>query len=227
VDPVGHHLANSRDGLMREIVGVVGDVRFDGPTRNLQEELFLPYRQEPWPAMTIVVASALPADQIAALLRREVARLDRDQPVTDVTRMEGIVSASTVQQQFTSGLLGLFALLATTLATIGLYGVIALFVSQRRHEFGIRMALGARQVDVLLLVMKQGLQVILAGAAIGLIIAFAARHVLSGLLFGVTATNVVSYLGATVVLCAIGLIACYIPARRAVATDPARALRSE
>ncbi len=227
MDPVGHHLANSRDSLMREIVGVVGDVRFDGPSRDLQEELFLPYRQEPWPSMTLVVSSALPADQIASLLRREVTRLDRDQPVTDVKRMEGIVAASTMQQQFTSGLLGLFALLATTLATIGLYGVIALFVSQRRHEFGIRMALGARQVDVLMLVMKQGLQVILVGAAIGLIIAYAARHALSGLLFGVTATNAASYLGAAVVLCAIGLIACYIPARRAVATDPARALRSE
>jgi putative ABC transport system permease protein len=124
-------------------------------------------------------------------------------------------------------LFAIFSVLALVLAAVGLYSVVSYSVAQRTNEFGIRMALGARQADVLLLVMKQGLQVILAGACIGLAIAFAARQVLSGLLFGVTATHVVSYLGATIALCVIGLVACYIPARRAIATDPARALRSE
>jgi len=226
-DPVGRHIANSRDGLMREIVGVVGDVRFDGPARSGQEELYLPYRQVPWPSMTVVIDSRVPAGEVVGLLRHEVARLDPDQAVAEVRPMERVVAASTVQQQFTSGLLGMFALLATTLATIGLYGVTTLFVNQRRHEFGIRMALGARQADVLLLVMKQGCRVILGGACVGVAVALAARPVLSGLLFGVTATDPGSYLSGTMALCVIGLIACYLPARRAVASDPIRALRSE
>ena len=152
---------------MREIVGVVGDVHFDGPSKYDQDEVYLPYRQVPWPSMTIVTASSLPADQVAALLRREVARLDPDQAIADITPMQHVVAASTTQQQFTSSLLGVFAALATTLAVIGLYGVTTLFVNQRRHEFGIRMALGAQRSAVLLLVMRQGMKAILGGASSG------------------------------------------------------------
>ncbi len=227
VDPIGRHLTASTDNLAREIVGIVGDVHFDGPAKADQDEVYLPYRQVPWPSMTVVAASPLAADQVAAVLRREVAHLDPDQAVADITPMQQVVAASTTQQQFTSSLLGAFAVLATTLAMIGLYGVTTLFVNQRRHEFGIRMALGAQQSAVLLLVMRQGMSAILGGAIVGLLGAFAVSRVLSGLLFGIAATNPVTYVGGAVALCIVGLIACYVPARRAVAVDPALALRHE
>jgi putative ABC transport system permease protein len=227
VDPVGRHLATTGENIMREIVGIVGDVHFDGPSRSDQDEVYLSYRQVPWPSMTIVTASSLPADQVAALLRQEVARLDPDQAIADITPMQHVVAASTTQQQFTSSLLGVFAALATTLALIGLYGVTTLFVNQRRHEFGIRMALGAQRSAVLLLVMRQGMKAIVGGAIVGLLGAFAGSRAISGLLFGIAATNPLTYLGSALALCVVGLIACYVPARRAVSVDPAVALRHE
>jgi putative ABC transport system permease protein len=212
---------------MRRIVGIVGDVRYDGPTRSGQEELYLPYRQVPWPSMSIVVSSDQSADAVARALRTEVARLDRDQAITAIKTMDSVVGATTTGQQFTTSLLGTFAGLATALAAIGLYGVVALFVGQRRHEFGVRMALGATQVDVLLLAMREGISVIGAGTVVGLALAAFASRALSGLLFGVTATSPSAYAGAAAIMVAVGLIASYVPARRATAVDPARALRAE
>ena len=227
LDPVGRHVASSGDNIMRRIVGVVGDVHYDGPTRSGQEELYLPYRQVPWAAMSIVVRSDQPADAVARALRAEITRIDHDQAMTDIRTMDSVVSAMTAQQQFTTSLLGTFALLATGLAAIGLYGVVALFVSQRRHEFGVRMALGARRIDVLLLAMREGVSVIVAGAVVGVAGALLGSQALSGLLFGVTATRPSAYAGGVAVLVGIGLIASYVPARRATAVDPARALRAE
>lgn len=227
VDPIGRHVASSGDRIMREIVGIVSDVRFDGPARSGQEELYLPYRQVPWQAMSIVVDSALPADQVVAALRAEVKRVDPDQAVAATKPMDAVLAASMTQQRFTSSLLGTFAVLALSLAGIGLYGVITLFVTQRRHEFGIRMALGAQPGDVVRMVMGQGLRVIAAGVGVGIIGAVAAARLLSGLLFGISALNPATYLLAAVTMGLIGVVACYIPARRAVSVDPLRALRWE
>jgi len=225
VDPIGRRIASTGDRILREIVGVVADVRFDGPARGGQDELYLPYRQVPWPVMSVVVNSPLAADQVIAALRREVAAIDSDQAIADIRPMTAIVASSMTQQEFTSGLLGVFACLATLLAVIGLYGVTTLFVTERRHEFGIRMALGARPADVLRLVMAEGGRMIAAGAAVGVVGAFAARRVLSGLLFGVTASDVGTYAMATAIVCLVGLAACFVPARRAIAVDPLLALR--
>ena len=227
VDPIGRRLANSGDGILREIVGIVGDVRFDGPARETFEELYLPYRQVPWPSMSLVVSSALSADTVARELRRAVARLDRDQATTEIRPLQRLVDASTTQQQFTSSLVGTFALLATTLAAIGLYGVIALFVSQRRHEIGIRMALGAGAADVLRLVMGHGAKLLVIGTLAGLLCAAALSRLLSSLLFGVSATQPLDYIGGAALLVMIGLAACYLPARRATIVDPMIALRTE
>jgi len=226
-DPVGRRIASTTDNVLREIVGVVSDVRFDGPAKSGQDELYLSYRQVPWPAMTVVVRSTLAADDVIAALRRQVAALDQDQAVADIRPMPAIVAASMTQQRFTSGLLGMFALLATTLAVIGLYGVTTLFVTERRHEFGIRMALGARPEDVLRLVMTQGARMIAVGAVVGIAGALAARRVLGGLLFGVTASDVTTYAAGTALVCAVGLVACFVPASRAVSADPLRALRQQ
>ena len=227
VDPIGRRIASTGDRVLREIVGVVSDVRYDGPARSGQDELYLPYRQMPWPAMTVVVRSTLAPDEVIASLRRQVAALDADQAVADIRPMPGIVAASMTQQEFTSGLLGVFAMLATVLAVIGLYGVTTLYVTERRHEFGIRMALGARPADVLRLVMTEGARMIGVGAVVGLAGAFAGRRVLNGLLFGVTASDASTYAIGTALVCIVGLVACFVPARRAVSADPLNALRGD
>ena len=131
------------------------------------------------------------------------------------------------QAWYWPGLLGAFAVLATALAAIGVYGVVALFVSQRRHELGVRMALGATRRDVLVFAMREGVGAVGAGAIAGILVAALASRVLSGLLFGVTPTSASAYAGATAILIGVGLVASYIPARRATAVDPVRALRSE
>jgi putative ABC transport system permease protein len=225
-DPLGRRIASTSDRILREIVGVVADVRFDGPARSGLDELYVPYRQVPWPEMSIVVNSTLAADQVIAALRREVARLDRDQPVADIRPLAAIVAASMSQQEFTSGLFGIFAILATTLAVVGLYGVMTLFVSERHREFGIRMALGARPADLLQLVMKEAIWMVGIGAAAGILGALALRRTLGGLLFGITASDVSTYAIGTAIVCSVGLIACYVPARRAVALDPVHALKN-
>jgi putative ABC transport system permease protein len=224
-NPVGRRIGSTTDNVLRQIVGVVADVRFDGPAKSGQDELYVPYTQIPSPTMTLVVRSTLGGDQVSAALRREVARLDPDQAVADIRPMTSIVAASTTQQEFTSGLLAVFATLATLLAVVGLYGVMALFVTERRREFGILMALGARPAAVVLLVMRRGAVMLGAGVAAGLLGALALRHVLSGLLFGITASDTATYVAAAAIMCFVGLVACVVPARRAVAGDPMQALR--
>jgi putative ABC transport system permease protein len=225
-DPLGRRVASTSDRVLREIVGVVADVRFDNPARSGQDELYVPYKQIPWPAMTIVVRSTLAPGQVIATLRREVALLDREQAVADIRPVTAIVAASMARQEFTSGLFAVFAILATTLAVVGLYGVMTLFVSERRREFGIRMALGARPVDLVRLVMREGVWMVGIGAAVGILAALALRQAVSSLLFGITASDPTTYTLATAIVCAVGLIACYVPVRRAVALDPVHALRS-
>jgi putative ABC transport system permease protein len=226
-DPIGQRIANSRDRIMRTIVGIVDDVRFFGLDRGYTPELFLPFSQVPSPSMTLVVSSALPADAVAGAIREGVRQIDPYQAVGQIRPMIDVIAATTTQQQFTSSLLGTFASAATALAAIGLYGVIAVFVSQRRQEFGIRMALGACRNDVLRLVMSHGVKVIAAGALIGILAALALSRLLTGLLFGISATEPLSYLIGALVLLVSGLLACYLPARRAMSVDPARALRAE
>ncbi len=224
-DPIGRRLASTSDRILRQIVGVVADVRFDGPAKGGQEELYIPYRQLPWPEMTIVVNSQASADEVIAALRRHVAALDTDQAIADIRPMTAVVASSMTERQFTGGLLGTFAGIATVLTMIGVYGVMAVFVTHRNREFGIRMALGARPGDLIRLVMIEGLRMIAIGTAVGVAGAWAARRALSGLLFGVTAADVTTYASGVVFVGAVGLIACFLPARRAAARDPLQALR--
>ena len=227
INPVGKHLASSGDHVMREIIGVVSDVKFDGPARAGQEELYLPYQQVPWASMTIVVRSNLDAQRIVAMLRHEVTLIDPDQPIAAVRPMRSIVAGSTAQQRFTTSLLGAFALLAVSMSCIGLYGVVAFFVTQRTREFGIRMALGARRGNVVLLVLGQGVRIILIGACVGIAGVLAASRLLQGLLFGIAAANPATYAIAALLLAAIALLACWVPVLRATRVDPMLALRYE
>jgi putative ABC transport system permease protein len=227
VDPVGQHLANSRDGVMREVVGVVADVRFDAPNRPVLEELYLPFRQVPWPSMSIAVASRLAPDAVASVLRAEVAGIDPDQAITDIRPMGRLVADTTTQQRFVGGLVGVFAAGATALAAIGLYGVVALFVSQRRHEFSVRLALGAQPRDVIYLVLREGATLVAAGAVVGLIAARISARLIDSLLFRVYASDPGTYAAGVAVLAVIGIAACYLPARRAMAGDVAQVMRAQ
>lgn len=211
----------------RTIVGVVGDVRHYALDTEPEPQFYLPYRQVPVQFMALLVRSANdPESQIAAV-RAQIWAIDKDQPLFNIKTMDRLVSESIAQRRFTMLLLGLFAGVALILAIIGLYGVMAYTVTQRTHEIGIRMALGAQASDVLRMVVGQGMALVLVGVAIGLAAAFALSRVISSFLYGVSATDPWTFVGVPLLLCAVAALASYIPARRATRVDPMVALRYE
>ena len=160
-------------------------------------------------------------------VRKEVQAIDRDQPIAAVRTMGEWVDRSTSTPRYRTTLLGLFAVIAMILAATGIYGVMSYSVAQRTHEIGIRMALGARRLDVLNMVVRQGMLLVVIGLAIGLLGAFALTRVMASLLFGVTAKDPITFVAVAGLLAVVALIACYIPARRATKVDPLTALRYE
>ncbi|HEY0431805.1 MAG TPA: FtsX-like permease family protein, partial [Pyrinomonadaceae bacterium] len=164
---------------------------------------------------------------MTAALRREIWASDKNLAIPQVKTMDELMASSITQQRFTFWLLGCFAALALILAAIGTYGVMSYAVTQRTHEIGIRLALGARHTNVLGMVIKSGMRLALAGAALGLAGAFALTRLMSKLLFGVTATDARTFVGISVGLLVVALLACYLPARRATKVDPLVALRYE
>jgi putative ABC transport system permease protein len=151
--------------------------------------------------------------------------VDKDQPVADIDTMDHIVSEAIARQRFSMLLLGIFAALALVLATVGIYGVMSYSVAQRTHEIGIRMALGARRTDVLQMTVKQGLRLVSVGMLLGLVAAFLLTRVLASLLFGISATDPITFIGISLVLLAVAILASYVPALRATKVDPITALR--
>ena len=164
---------------------------------------------------------------IAAAVRQAVWKVDKDQPVSNVRTMDQVFAAAISQERFQTLMLGLFAGLALLLACVGLYGVISYSVVQRTHEIGVRMALGAQPVDVLRLVIRQGLLLTFTGLGVGLVAGMFATRVLTDMLFGVTPRDPLTFMGVPVLLLLVALLACYVPARRATRIDPLPALRSE
>ena len=227
-DPIGKRLRTLfGKPVMREVVGVVGDVKHAGPAEGAPLEVYVPYAQEPGPYMTVVVRTdADPAATIAAL-RSSVLAIDKDQPLDQVATMESLLSESMAQPRFLSFVLGVFAATALALTAVGIYGVMSYSVTQRVHEIGIRLALGAEQGDVLRLVIGQGLVLTVIGMTAGLAGAFALARVLASLLFGVRPTDPVTFVAVSLLLTTVAMFASYIPARRAMKVDPMVALRYE
>jgi putative ABC transport system permease protein len=228
VDPIGKRLKlDFRDHPWRTIVGVVGDARY----RELQDvrfDLYIPFEQ--WaPAFVnhFAVRTGAEPTAMTSVVRGEVAALDPAQAVTGVATMEQLVAAHLARPRFSAVLLNWLSGLALALAGVGIYGVLAYSVAQRVGEFGVRIALGARGVDILKLVIGQGMRLVAVGLVAGLAASFALTRLLSKLLFGVSATDPTTFGVVALILSAIALFACWLPARRATRVDPQVALRGE
>jgi putative ABC transport system permease protein len=226
-DPIGKHLANSRDMIQMEIVGVVGDVKFTGLNAPYIPEMYLPQAQDPFATMNLVVRSSSSPQGLVAAVRQKVADLDPDLPFTQVSSMSDVVSASVAQPRLTTQFTGFFAALALLLTAIGIYGVLAYSVTQRTRELGIRMALGASRGEILTMVVRQGMRLVISGLAIGLVVSLIATRLLATLLFGISARDPLTFGAVTLLLMAVALLAAYFPARRASMVDPIIALRYE
>ena len=210
-----------------EIVGVVGNVRSLELREQPSGELYFSALQDFWPAMSLVVRSSVEPESLAGSVRQIVNDVDRSVPVSNVQTMDRVVSESITQPRFNLFLLGLFSTVAMLLSSAGIYGVTAYTVTQRMHELGIRIALGAQVGDVLKMILGQGMAVIGVGLVIGLASAFALMRLLRTLLFGIGENDPLTFGAITGLLLLVALLACYVPARRATKVDPLVALRAE
>ncbi|MGH9935260.1 MAG: FtsX-like permease family protein, partial [Blastocatellia bacterium] len=213
------------------VVGVVADVRQMGMDAPVKAEMYLPYRQmttHPFFApRDLVIRASVDPMSIVAAARREIQAVDPDQPVSNIRTMEGVLDEEIGQRRLGMTLVAIFAGLALLLASLGIYGVLSYFVVQHTREIAVRLALGAQRRDILGLVLKKGMALALIGVAIGLVAAFALTRLMSSLLYEVGAADPVTFASVAAMLTVIALLACYLPARRAMKVDPMVALRCE
>jgi predicted permease len=229
-NPLGKRVQTAFEGKQTwaSIVGVVGDIKQQGLRNQTEPEMYRPYMQHNFlPDMTVMVRSTSDPTALAASIRGAVWSVNKNVPITHLESMDEVVARSISQPRSTMILLSIFAGIGLILGVIGIYGVISYTVTQRSQEIGIRMALGAATLDVLKLVLGQGMKLVLCGIAIGLAGAFALTRLLSGLLFGVSATDPATFAIISALLVLVALFACYLPARRATRVDPVRSLRYE
>jgi putative ABC transport system permease protein len=231
-DPIGQriHITNGPT-VYREIVGIVGDVKQIGLAQETRAQMYEPLYQQTHSYVTLVVRTEGEPETAGSLLRAAVSEVDKDQPLSRIRTLEYVVAGSIARQRFAMMLFGIFAATALVLAAVGLYGVMSYSVTQRTHEIGIRMALGADRKDILRLVVGQGMILSVIGVIIGIAGAYSlgqlASSFLSGLLFQVAATDLLTFIVIPVVLVGVALAASFVPARRAVKVDPIVALRHE
>jgi predicted permease len=232
-DPVGKRFqfgARTTQAPWLTVVGVVGDVRQEGLNTDSIPEHYTPFTQEHhrWarPRVLFVRTTGDPLNLVAAV-KSQIWAIDKDQTIHAVQTMEEIVARSLAPRRFNLWLLGVFASLALMLASVGIYGVISYAVSQRTREIGVRMALGAQQQDILKLIVGQGLVLTLSGVSLGLIASFALTRWLESLIFGVSATDPLTFAAVALLLTVVALLACYLPARRAASVNPMTALHYE
>jgi putative ABC transport system permease protein len=226
-DPLGQRLNIGRDPQQWEVVGVVGDVKHLGPSQPALAEMYEPIDQNLRLAAFFVVRTAADPQNVLGPVREKVRAVDPDLPLTQVATMDQRLSGLIAEPRFNMYLFSIFAAVALALAAAGIYGVMSYLVTQRTHEIGIRLALGARAIDVLKLVVRNGMLPAVVGAAIGLAGAFVLTRFMTSLLFEVTPTDAVTFATVPAVLIGVALFACYVPARRATKVDPLVALRYE
>jgi putative ABC transport system permease protein len=228
-EPIGQRL----DVLMfdtpqpAEIIGVVGNVSYDSLTDESPPSVYFPHPDLTYSFMTLVIRTDREPAAIAPAVQREIRTIDPNQPVSDVRTMNQVMSESVSRSRFNTLLLGLFAGLATLLSAVGIFGVMNYSVALRTREIGLRLAVGAQPRQVLLLVLRQGLLLTIVGVGLGLVAAFALTRLLSGLLFGIGVVDTTTFTTISILLVTVSLLACYLPARRAMKIDPLRALRYE
>jgi putative ABC transport system permease protein len=226
-NPIGKHIAGSRDPFQREVVGVVADAKFSSLSDASADQLYGPYEQLPYASMTLIVRSSAKPAPLVDAIRAKIAEIDPTLPLSGIRTMENVVAASVAQPRLITQITAIFAGLALLLAAIGIYGVMAYSVTARRQEMGIRIALGARPGDILRLVVGQGMRMTLAGVVLGVVASLGLTRLLRSLLFGVRATDPLVFSAAAAMLAATAFAACYLPARRATCVDPIVVLRSE
>jgi predicted permease len=228
-NPIGKRLTPSfhLEQGAREIVGVVGDVKANGLDADTSAMMYLPYRQSPRPFMSFVVRTASNPENLVQPVSHAIYSIDKEQALTNVQTMDQVLMESLSGRRFNMTLLLTFAGVALVLAAVGVYGVMNYTVTLRRRELGIRMALGAGRMDVLRLVLGQGLMLTLIGVAAGLISAYVLTRLMASLLYGVTATDYLTFISVSAMLIAVGVTASYLPARRATKVNPTIALRTE
>jgi putative ABC transport system permease protein len=210
-----------------EIIGVVGDARYKELEGELRPMVYFTHPQLVYSSMTLILRTTGEPERLGPAARQRILAIDKDQPVADIRTMESWLAESIARTRFGTLLLGAFACLALTLAAAGIYGVMSYSVAQRQSEIGVRMALGARALDVLRLVIGQGLALVLAGVVLGLLGALALTRVIASLLYGVSATDPLTFGIIVLLLTLVSIVACFIPARRASRVDPLVALRYE
>jgi putative ABC transport system permease protein len=227
-DAIGRKFRLGRNSnIVREVVGVVRSVKHYGLGERESFQVYEPMQQMPKEGMVVVMRSTANAAALAEPARRALRELDSEQPAMFVLTLEQVLRDSVAQPRFRTLLLGLFAGLALLLAAVGLYGVLAYSVAQRTREIGVRRALGARPVDVIGMVVREGMTLVAVGVAAGAAGAWALARVLEGLVFGISPRDAATFLGVSLLLLVVALLACWIPARRASRVDPMVALRYE
>jgi putative ABC transport system permease protein len=227
-DPVGKRVQlGDTTGPFRTITGVVGDVDHKGLDDPPDIQVYTPHTQFDDSFQQLVVRTSVDPASLTAAVRNEIRAVDANVPIYQIATMRQLISSSVAQRRFTLVLLAGFAGIALLMSAIGIYGVMSYTVTQRTQEIGIRVALGAQTGDVLKLVIRQGMLLVLVGVANGLIGAFGLTRLMEGLLFGVSASDPLTFAGISVLLISVALLACYVPARRAAKVDPLIALRYE
>jgi len=231
-DPIGKRMGaffDRKDGQvrMREIVGVVGHTKSYGLDGKSKVQYYFPFSQRPRQDVYLAVRTSAEPSSLITAVRSAISSVDADQPIYNIKTLDEVLSDSMAQNRFSTWMLAIFAGIALLLAATGIYGVMSYSVSQRTQEIGIRMALGASRGDVLKMVIGRGMMLAAIGLSVGLAAAFGVTRLMSSLLFGVTATDLVTFISIPLVLATVALAACYIPARRATKVDPIQALRYE